>query len=79
MPEITVHLLTICGDSYEASILSRQPRPRDDTVEKVHQYMCFAKNIMVDATGSLIYVCGIAPLDSEDPSLYIFQCDLDLK
>jgi hypothetical protein len=37
--------------------------------------MAFAKDKLDDAAESLIYMCGMAPLDPEDPCFDIFQCD----
>ena len=37
--------------------------------------MDIAKDMLVDVTESAIYMCGIAPLDLDDPFFDIFQCD----
>ena len=37
--------------------------------------MDIAKDMLVDATESAIYMCGMAPLDLDDPFFDIFQCD----
>ena len=52
--------------------------PATPTSEEVKQYMVFAKAKLVDATESLIYMCGMAPLDPDDPCFDIFQCDPSL-
>jgi hypothetical protein len=41
-------------------------------------YVAFAKDKPVDATESLIYMCGMAPLDPDDPYFDIFRCDPSL-
>jgi hypothetical protein len=42
------------------------------TSKDVRQYMAFAKDGLVDATKSFIYVGRIAPLDLADPCFDIF-------
>ena len=40
--------------------------------------MAFAKDMLVDATEFLIYMCGMAPLDPDAPCFDIFQFDPSL-
>jgi hypothetical protein len=52
--------------------------PATPTSKEVKQYKAFAKDRLDDATESLIYMCGMAPLDPDDPCFDIFQCDPSL-
>ena len=48
--------------------------PATPTSEEVKQYRAFAKDMLVEATNSLI-LCGMDPLDPDDPCFDIVQCD----
>jgi len=48
------------------------------TTEDVHQYQAMAKGRLIDATESTIFICGMAPLDPDDPFHDIFLCDTSL-
>ena len=48
------------------------------TPEEVRQYMAMARGKLQDATESPIYICGMAPLDPDDPCFDIFLCDTTL-
>ena len=78
MPQTTMNLHTICGDSYEASTSSKHPRPRNNILKEVHECMAYVKAMMIDATESLIYMGGMGPLDHDDPYLVIFRSDFAL-
>jgi hypothetical protein len=49
------------------------------TKEDVKNYRALAKDRLRDATESTIFVCGMAPLDFDDPLYDIFQCDPSLS
>ncbi len=46
--------------------------PTTPTSKEVKQYRAFAKDRLVHATESLIYMCGMAPLDPDDHCFDIF-------
>ena len=54
---------------------ANNPDPATTTQVELKQYMDIAKDMLVDATESAIYMCGMAPLDLDDPFFDIFQCD----
>jgi hypothetical protein len=45
------------------------------TEEEVQQYTSSAKDIMVDATEYIIYMCGMTPLEPNYTCFDIFQCN----
>jgi hypothetical protein len=48
------------------------------TKEEMQKYRVLAKDRLRDAMESLIFICGMAPLDSDDPMYDIFRCDPSL-
>jgi hypothetical protein len=48
------------------------------TPEEVRQYMAMARGKLQDALESPIYICGMAPLDLDDPCYEIFLCGTTL-
>ena len=54
---------------------AKTPDPATMTPAELKQYMDIAKDRLVDATESAIYMCGMAALDLDDPFFDIFQCD----
>ena len=49
------------------------------TKEEIKSYRAVAKDRLSDAIESTIFVCGMAPLDPDDPMYDIFQCDPSLE
>ena len=48
------------------------------TYQEVQEYVAMAKGRLNDAIDSPIYICGMAPLDPDDPCYDIFHCDTTL-
>ena len=48
------------------------------SADEVKKYKAMAKDRSLDATESTIVICGIAPLDPDDPCYAIFHCDPSL-
>ena len=45
------------------------------TEAEVKRYIALAKDRMLDAIESTIFMCGMAPVDPDDPCYDIFKCD----
>ena len=45
------------------------------TANEVQQCKAVAKDMLVDASESIIYMCGMVPLDPADPCFEFFPCD----
>ncbi len=57
------------------------PQPDSDNVSTgttSQEYISFVKDRLHDAMESSIFICGMAPLDPDDPCYDIFQCDTSL-
>jgi hypothetical protein len=66
---------------YAVSLL-KPPHPYDgpesSLVDEVQKQWAMAKAMLLDATESTIFTCGMAPLDPDDPCYAIFHCDPSL-
>ena len=49
------------------------------TKEEMHNYRAVAKDMSRESMESPIFVCGMAPLDSDDPMYDIFRFYLSLE
>ena len=54
---------------------ANNPDPATGMPTELKQYKDIAKDMLVDATESGIYMCGMVPIDLDDPFFDIFQCD----
>jgi hypothetical protein len=46
---------------------------------QVHEYRVMVKDILEDAMEFVIFMCGMAALDTDDPCYYIYHCDPSLE
>jgi len=57
------------------------PHPDNDNVSTgatSQEYISYVKDRLHDAMESSIFICGMAPLDPDDPCYGIFECDISL-
>ena len=71
-----------CIYSQNALTTMKPPLPQESmgsaSIDEVQKYRVMAKDRLLNAMESTIYMCEMAPLDSDDPCHDIFHCDPSL-
>jgi hypothetical protein len=74
----------VCNNIYSQNGVShlKPPLPHDGmesaSADEVQKKKAMAKDKLLDAMKSIIFMCGMAPLDLDDPCYAIFHCDSSL-